>query len=282
MAGYYHLSVKIIGRGTGRSAVACAAYRSGQALHDERYGAFHDYSAKGGIVRTGIIAPAGAPAWAHDRERLWNEVERAEKRKDAQLAREIELGLPHGLGVERHTALIEEFAREQLLGRGLVVDYAIHAPNRKGSRMNDHAHLMITMRGIGPEGLTGGKDRSLNSREQLGAWRAAWADIQNREYERAGLRDADGQILRVDHRSFESQGSDREPTIHMGVFATALERQGVRTEVGDLNREIQKSNEERERFHLAAALFQRDEVRLLLEQEEGFRRGRDERDPFNP
>lgn len=247
MAGYYHLSVSIISRGDGRSAVACAAYRSGAALADARYGRTHDYGRKGGIVETGIVAPAATPEWACDRERLWNAVEAAERRKDAQLAREFVLAFPDGIGPEDRRALVETFVAKEIAPHGLVADWAIHAPNRAGDERNWHAHVMTTLRALTPEGFAATKDRSLNASDQLVRWRSAWAELQNQVLERLGLCDAGGRPVRVDHRSFEAQGVDREPTVHLGVHATAMERRGRPTERGDVNRAVAQDNAERRR-----------------------------------
>jgi len=245
MSNYYHLSVNVISRSSGRSAVACSAYRSGQLLRDERYGMTHDYSPRKGISDCGVVTPANAPDWTQDRETLWNTLESYERRKDAQLAREFIVGLPHQLTPEQRKELVEAFIEKELISKGVVADWAIHAPNRKGDERNFHAHIMATMRTVGAEGFEEKKDRSLNSRDQLKNWRTSWAGIQNEMFERLDLRDSDGKILTVEHRSFEAIGLDQEPTVHLGVHATAMERKGIQTELGDLNREIAIRNRDR-------------------------------------
>jgi len=241
---FYHLSVKVISRSTGRSAVACAAYRSGDILHDERYGKLHDYVRRTGIRESGIETPANAPAWMRNRERLWNAVEKAEKRKDAQLAREFVLAFPHQLDFKQKREILQEFIQTQLTERGLVADWAIHSPNRSGDERNWHAHIMSTLRETKEDGFAAKKNRSLNATDQLIAWREAWAEIQNRAFERHQITREDGTAFRVDHRSYEDQGIDREPTIHLGVHATAMERRGLGTELGEYNRQIERSNQE--------------------------------------
>lgn len=260
MAGFYHLSVKMIGRSEGRSAVACAAYRSGQTLADERYGRVHDYAPRRGITHTGILAPENAPAWALDRQALWNRVEAAEKRKDAQLAREFTLGLPHQLDAATRGEMVHTFIREQLTPRGMIVDYAIHSPNRAGDERNWHAHLMTTLRPLEGDALASKKDREACAPEMIQQWRKAWAEIQNRTFERLQVRDEGGRIVRVDHRSYERQGVDREPTQHMGVLATAMEREGVPTEIGDKNRAIRAANDNRQLLRRQAQLIDREEA----------------------
>lgn len=264
--GYYHLSASIVSRGRGRSAVACAAYRSGQALADLRYGTTHDYGRKTGIAECGIVAPVDAPHWAHDRERLWNAVEAVERRKDSQLAREFVLAFPDGINQEDRRSLVETFIAQEIVPRGLVADWAIHAPNRAGDERNWHAHVMTTLRSLTADGFTPTKDRSLNAPDQLIRWREGWAELQNQVLERVGLRDAEGKLVRVDHRSYAAQGVHREPTVHLGVHATAMERRGRSTELGDVNRAVQCANEAR--HHAEEASRRRSlEKRILREIE---------------
>ena len=245
MGAHYHLSVQMISRGDGRSAVACAAYRSGQRLEDERYSKTHNYAPRKGVTQVGILAPDDAPDWATDRQALWNKAEAVERRKDAQVAREFTLALPWQLDADQRVALVEEFVAQELIPRGMVVDYAIHSPNGKGDERNWHAHLMTTLRPLDGEEFASKKDREACSKEMVVKWREAWAAIQNRTFERLGVIGEDGELLRADHRSYEAQGVGLEPTVHMGVLATAMEREGKPTEVGDLNRAIVAANEGR-------------------------------------
>lgn len=257
---YFHLSARVIGRSTGRSAVACAAYRSGTELADNRYGVVHDYRPRRGITATGIAAPKDAPHWAHDRGRLWNAVEECERRKDAQLSREFVLAFPCQLPVDEHRALLQAFIKEQITAHGLVADWAIHAPNQAGDERNWHAHVMTTMRSIGPEGFAATKDRALNKPEQLIKWREAWAELQNKTFQRLQIHDQEGQPLTVDHRSYEAQGLVEEPTVHLGPHATAMERSGRATELGDLNREIAARNAAHEMMRRQSHMMERNEV----------------------
>lgn len=226
----YHLSASVIGRSSGRSATAAAAYRSGGIVRDERTGEVHDYSRKGGVEGTAILAPADAPDWAHDRAALWNAVEAAEARKDAQVAREITVALPAELDAAGRRALVDDWVRSELVDRGMVADVAFHAPHREGDQRNHHAHILLTMRGLGPDGF-GPKVREWNGKDQLGAWRESWAAAQNRALERAELE------ARVDHRGLAAQGLEELPTRHLGPAATALERQEAR-EAAEVGREI--------------------------------------------
>jgi ATP-dependent exoDNAse (exonuclease V) alpha subunit len=243
---FYHLNAQIIGRSNGRSAVAAAAYRAGETLTCERTGEVHDYSPRRGIVASGIVAPDDAPDWTLNRERLWNAVEAREKRKDAQLSREFNLAFPDGLSDEQRREVLDTFLEEQITSRGLVADWAIHRPSSSGDQRNWHAHVMTTMRTVSADGFDPIKDQALNRREQLVEWRQAWAEIQNEAFERYQIRDAEGNIRKVDHRSYEARGLDIEPTVHVGPHATAMERRGHPTERGDLNREIREINHERQ------------------------------------
>src|SRR5271163_4208981 len=127
----FHLNAKVISRGKGQSAIAAAAYRSGERLRDEQAGEQKFYTARAErILFTDIMAPKNAPEWAHDRNALWNHAERAEKRKDAQLAREIEVSLPHELTEQQRQWLVKDFAREAFVRKGYAVDIAIHAPEK--------------------------------------------------------------------------------------------------------------------------------------------------------
>jgi hypothetical protein len=227
----YHLTAKVHSRSAGRSAVACAAYRSRDRLTDERAGETWDYRNKG-PEESEILAPENAPEWARDREQLWNQVEACEKRKDAQVAREIEVALPKELTPEQQRELVREFARENFVERGVVVDAAYHRSNEE----NPHAHLLITTRPVEGEGF-GKKDREMNSKEALERWRESWERDANRALERAGREE------RIDHRSLKDQGIlDREPTKHEGPHVRAMEERGERTELGEYNRAVREHN----------------------------------------
>lgn len=226
----YHFSAQVISRSQGRSAVAAAAYRAGERLEDERYGHTHDYTKKN-VSERAIAAPENAPAWAKDRQQLWNAVEAAEKRKDAQLCREINVALPRELTAVQQRELLSTFVFTQFVSRGMIADVAIHRDNAE----NPHAHIMLTMREITPEGF-GKKVRDWNDKELLETWRAEWANDANRALERAGHSD------RIDHRSLEAQGSERLPTVHEGPHVRKMEQRGIQTDRGDLNRAVAEYN----------------------------------------
>ncbi|MFQ3454119.1 MobA/MobL family protein [Bradyrhizobium sp. UFLA01-814] len=225
----YHLSAQPVKRSEGRSVVAMAAYRAGVLLRDDRRNSEADYRRRLGVQHAEIMAPEGTAEWLYNREELWNAVERLEVRRDAQLAREINMALPHELSDEERLALVREFVREQFVSLGMVADFAIHAPvpGKGDDPRNYHVHILLTMRKAGYWGLWRVKTREWNSDELLLRWRAAWADHQNRALRSLGLK------ARVDHRSFaarkrEAQESghrnrsllfDREPELHVGPKA---------------------------------------------------------------
>jgi len=234
----YRLSAKIIGRSSGRSSVAAAAYRAAEQLIDDRTGLDHNYTRKNGVLHSEIIAPDDAPDWMKDRAKLWNAVEAVERRKDAQLAREIQLSLPHELDAQQNKKLVLSFIQSHFVDHGMIADIAIHAPDRQGDQRNIHAHVMLTTRVLTSDGF-GKKNREWNTPDQLKEWRESWADHQNDVFRELGMEQ------RVDHRSYEDQGIDREPTQHLGTVANDMERKGRDSRIGDENRERQRRNAER-------------------------------------
>ena len=265
----YHLSVKVISRAWGRSSVAAAAYRTGGRMRDERQGLEHDYSRKGGVVHSEILAPGSAPDWMRDRDQLWNAVEAVEKRRDAQLAREIEVALPRELNRGERLELLRGFVQRQFVDRGMIADVAVHEVKARDGQGQPHAHVMLTMRELTGEGF-GKKDRRWNAPDLLMGWREAWARDANTALERAGRSE------RIDHRSLDAQRSEaeqqverarergqdelvierekkvvelsREPEPKIGPSANALEERGVVTERGEAFRAAQARNAQRQKL----------------------------------
>ncbi len=238
----YHCSIKIISRGKGKSAVAAAAYRAGELIKNEYDGIVHDYTRKGGVIHTEILLPGHAPADYADRAVLWNAVEKAERYKTAQLSREIELALPVELTREQNISLVSEYAKRHFVSAGMCADIAIHD---KGDG-NPHAHIMLTIRPLERDGTWGAKSYTEKGKKvftvdwhdkaRAEEWRAGWADAVNAELERVGHAE------RIDHRSYERQGVAQIPTVHLGVAAFQMERRGIVTERGNINREIEVDN----------------------------------------
>ncbi len=220
----YHCSVKTISRSAGRSATAAAAYRSGGRIVDERTAEIHDYTRKGGVLLTGIETPDGAPDWAKDRSALWNAAEAAEKRKNSTVAREVEVALPSEIDAGQMRQIVEEYSRWLSDRYGVAVDWAIHQPHHRGDERNYHAHILLTTRILGPDGL-GAKCRILDDKKtgpaEVVAMRERWAKVVNRALEQAGIAE------RIDHRSLKEQGIGHEPQIHAGPSVTALERKAA-------------------------------------------------------
>ena len=255
----YHCNIGIVSRGKGKSAVAAAAYRSGEKITNEWDGMTHDYTRKRGVVHTEILLPPHAPPSFSDRSTLWNSVELYEKAGNAQLAREIDAALPIELSREEQIRLVREYCSSQFVSRGMCVDFAIHDTDSG----NPHCHIMLTMRPLDERGAWAAKSKKEYDLDENGErirlpsgrykthkvdltgwndkgnallWRKAWADISNAYLERAGHPE------RIDYRSNAERGIDELPTVHMGVAACQMEKKGIATEKGELNRNIRKAN----------------------------------------
>jgi Ti-type conjugative transfer relaxase TraA len=235
----YHLHVKVIGRKSGSSAVASAAYRSGSRLRDERLARDQDFSAKRGVVHSEVMRPENAPeAWG-DRERLWNDVEAFEVRKDAQLAREVEFALPREMTQAQGIELARDFVRGEFVDRGMIADLNVHWDVGEDGMPKPHAHVMLTMRAVDENGF-GRKVRDWNRTEMVERWRERWAEIAN---ERLTELDIDA---RIDHRSLEAQGLAIEPQSQIGAPAQRIEGEGiVAADRAELHREIARNNGDR-------------------------------------
>jgi Ti-type conjugative transfer relaxase TraA len=231
----YHFSAKVIGRGAGRSAVAAAAYRSASRLEDERLGRHHDFTNKAGVVHSEVILPEGVPERLRDRETLWNEVEATEKRKDAQLAREVEFAIPRELTREQGIALAREFVDREFVARGMAADLNVHWDIGADGEAKPHAHVMLAMREIGPEGF-GAKVREWNATALLQQWRERWADHANERLNALGM------AARIDHRSHEARGVELEPQHKIGAAGARRLARGEDAERADDHIRIARAN----------------------------------------
>lgn len=299
----YHCSIKIIGRSDGKSAVASAAYRSGEKLTDDRTGLIHDFTKKRGVVFTEVSLPAHAPPEYADRNVLWNAVEKAEKKSNAQLAREIEVALPKELSRECQIEIVRRYVQENFVSVGMCADWALHDK----SNGNPHAHIMLTMRGIKPDGSWAAKEKKIYALDEEGnriplidlatgeqklgkrneklwkritvepndwndhskaeIWRKSWADICN-EY--LSLEQ------QIDHRSYKRQELDLEPTIHEGYRARKMEKAGFVSNRCEYNRIVRKLNELKGRWLLTMQALQKtimEKGRILYERITGHFRG---------
>src|SRR5579872_4198737 len=240
----YHLHVKVIGRKSGSSAVAAAAYRAGSRLRDERLERSHDFSGKRGVVHSEVMLPENAPAAWSDRERLWNDVEAFEVRKDAQLAREVEFAIPREMTQAQGIELARDFVQAEFVGLGMIADLNVHWDMAEDGMPKPHAHVMLTMRQVsvnGDENGFGPKVRDWNRTAMVERWRERWAALAN---ERLTELDIDA---RIDHRSLEAQGIALEPQSQIGAPAKRIEGrgivgQGIEADRAEMHREIARGN----------------------------------------
>ena len=260
----FHLSVTQTKRSAGQSAIASAAYRAGERLYSEYYGEYSDYTRKGGVICSDILLPSHAPPEYADRQTLWNAVEKAERGKNAQLAYSFDIALQNEFSLEENIALARQFLLENFVSRGMVVDFAVHQPDREdGGIPNPHFHVLCPIRPIEQNGKWGLKQRRVyeldedgnrirdangkfvfnavpttdwGSPETLEHWREAWAEMCNAKFAEKGLD------VRIDHRSYERQGVELLPTVHEGATVRAMEKKGIRTEKGEFNRWIKATN----------------------------------------
>lgn len=260
----YHFHVEQIKRSEGRTAVASAAYRAGEKLHNLWDGETHDYTRKSGVILTEIFLPEYAPKRLSDRYTLWNEVELVEKRADAQLAYSFDIALQNEFSLDENIALAREFVQKYFVSDGMIVDLAIHQPDREeGGIQNPHFHVLVPIRPLNKDGTWGAKQHrvyrldedgnrirkenggwefgavpttSWGRPETLDMWRKAWADMVNTRFKERGLE------CRITHQSYADQGIDLIPTVHEGPHVRKMEKKGICTETGELNRWIKAAN----------------------------------------
>ena len=260
----FHFTVTQTKRSKGQSAIASAAYRSGERLYSEYYGEYSDYTRKGGVICSDILLPSHAPKEYADRQTLWNAVEKAERGKTAQLAYSFEISLQNEFSLDENIALARKFLLEQFVSRGMTVDVSFHEKEHgDGGTPNPHFHFLCPIRPIEQDGTWGLKQRRVyaldedgnrirdqngeyvfnavpttdwGSPETLEHWRQTWAEMCNAKFAEKGLD------VRIDHRSYERQGVDLLPTIHEGATVRAMEKKGIRTEKGEFNRWIRATN----------------------------------------
>ena len=244
----FYAQMTPVSRSSGRSAVAAIAYRAAEKLTNDRDGLVHDYRAKQGVEHSEIVLPDGVDVdWARDRSQLWNAVEKREVRKDARVGREFVLALPHELSAEQRLELTREFSRGLVERYGAAVDFSIHQPHEMGDVRNHHAHVMMTTRQVTNEGLGDKTYLELANKEllprnlpttqmQLVDIRRSWEHMANRELAQAGLD------IRIDHRSHQERGLEIEPTQHVGVHATQMQRRGKAVDRARLDADAAKRN----------------------------------------
>ena len=256
-----HNEISIVQRSQQQSAVAAAAYQSGEKLFCEYDQEVKHYPEKRGIVHNEILLPANAPPEYADRNTLWNAAEAVEKQWNSQLARRWVLTIPREIPPDQYAVLVREFCEQQLVSKGMIVDFAIHDPHPPGH--NPHAHVLLTMRAMDEHGKWIPKSRKVydldengeriklpsgrwkshkedtvdwNDQKYCEIWRHEWEVIQNRYLE------ANDRPERVDLRSYARQGLDIIPTVHEGAAVRQMEKRGIKTNIGNLNREIRAAN----------------------------------------
>lgn len=227
----FHCQFSVISRGQGKSSVGASAYRAGEEIYNERDGIDHDYRNKTGVVYKEIHTPDNTPEWAKDRAKLWNEVEKSETRCNSRTAREINIALPKELNREQQIELLRGYVKDNFISQGMIADTVIHD---KGDS-NPHAHVMLTTREVNQEGFTK-KNRDWDKRDNIEHWREQWATHTNRALEKINAKE------RIDHRSYEEQDIDKVATLHEGYKVRAMERRGIKTDIGNYNREAASKN----------------------------------------
>ena len=260
----FHFTVTQTKRSKGQSAIASAAYRSGEKLYSEYYGEYSDYTRKRGVICSDILLPPHAPKEYADRQTLWNAVEKAERGKNAQLAYSFEISLQNEFSLEENIALAREFLFREFVSRGMTVDVSFHEKEcEDGGTPNPHFHFLCPIRPMEQDGTWGIKQRreyvldeegnrirdangkyvfnavpttDWGSPETLEHWREAWAELCNAKFAEKGID------VRIDHRSYERQGIEQFPTVHEGPSVRAMEAKGIRTDKGDFNRWVRKTN----------------------------------------
>lgn len=259
----YHFHVARVLRSRGQSAVEAAAYRAGARLEDYYYGKIADYTAKGGVICAEIMAPDYVPESFHSREFLWNAVEEVEKHPKAQLAYSFDIVLQNEFTLDENIAIARQFVMENFVAKGMIVDMAVHDPDKGEGIPNPHIHMMCPIRSMREDGTWGEKQKRVylfdadgnpildekgkqkfnalpttdwNRPEVLEEWRKAWADLINEKFRKRGIKD------QIDHRSYAEQGIDLIPQVHEGSHVRNMEAKGIATEKGNLNRWIKEIN----------------------------------------
>lgn len=251
----YYFNVKIVSRGKGASAVAKAAYISGEKIKNEYDRVTHDYRKKREIVHKEILLPDNAPPHFKKRSVLWNAVEKSETRKNSQTARHIDAALPVEILRIEQIDLVRKFCQQCFISRGMCADFAIHD---KGDG-NPHVHILLTTRKVDESGFTK-KERAWNDKALLIEWRKLWADWCNHKLYFVSDE-------RIDHRSYAARGIDKLPQKHLGAAACAIEKKGYRTDKGGYNRLVilENTNAEIEKLNFELSALNTEKLSLKKE-----------------
>ena len=302
----FHCQIKIISRGKGKTATAAAAYRSGTKIVDDEFGETHDYTRKGGVVFSEILLCVNAPSKYSDRQTLWNEVQKIEKQKNAQLCREVEVALPIEFPRDEQIEVVREYIKKNFTDKGMIADWSLH----NKSDGNPHAHILLTMRPLKQNGEWGAKrkdsyalDENGNripvidqrtGKQKIGArgrkmwerisiqstdwndqtkaeeWRKSWADICNEHLK--------GQA-HIDHRSYARQGKEQLPMLHESYAARKIVKRGGYSYIIEYNEQVRKFNRERELIDKGIAEVQ-NELKQLEQEKDDIQKGQ-KKNEFN-
>ena len=289
----FHCQIKIISRGKGKTATAAAAYRSGTKIVDDEFGETHDYTRKGGVAFSEILLCENAPSKYSDRQTLWNEVQKIEKQKNAQLCREVEVALPIEFPRDEQIEVVREYIKKNFTDKGMIADWSLHDK----SDGNPHAHILLTMRPLKQNGEWGAKRKDSyalddngnripvidqkTGKQKIGArgrkiwerisiqstdwndqtkaeeWRKSWADICNEHLK--------GQA-HIDHRSYARQGKEQIPMLHESYAARKIAKRGGYSYIIEYNDQIRELNRERELIEREFSEIQADIKRLEQEK----------------
>ena len=302
----FHCQIKIISRGKGKTATAAAAYRSGTKIVDDEFGETHDYTRKGGVVFSEILLCVNAPSKYSDRQTLWNEVQKIEKQKNAQLCREVEVALPIEFSRDEQIEVVREYIKKNFIDKGMIADWSLHDK----SDGNPHAHILLTMRPLKPNGEWGAKRKDSyalddngnripvidqkTGKQKIGArgrkmwerisiqstdwndqtkaeeWRKSWADICNEHLK--------GQA-HIDHRSYARQGKEQLPMLHESYAARKIVKRGGYSYIIEYNEQVRKFNRERELIDKGIAEVQ-NELKQLEQEKDDIQKGQ-KKNEFN-
>ena len=295
----FHCQIKIISRGKGKTATAAAAYRSGTKIVDDEFGETHDYTRKGGVVFSEILLCVNAPSKYSDRQTLWNEVQKIEKQKNAQLCREVEVALPIEFSRDEQIEVVREYIKKNFTDKGMIADWSLHDK----SDGNPHAHILLTMRPLKQNGEWGAKRKDSyalddngnripvidpkTGKQKIGArgrkmwerisiqstdwndqtkaeeWRKSWADICNEHLK--------GQA-HIDHRSYARQGKEQLPMLHESYAARKIVKRGGYSYIVEYNEQVRKFNRERELIDKGISEVQ-NELKQLEQEKDDIQKG---------
>ncbi|MCG0783347.1 MobQ family relaxase [Lactiplantibacillus plantarum] len=243
----FHISFSNISAGKGRSAIASAAYRSGEKLFDDKEGRRYFY-ARSVIPESFILTPKNAPEWASDREKLWNEVEKNDRKSNSRYAKEFNVALPVELSESEQKELLTKYVQENFVDQGMVADVAIHRDHPD----NPHAHVMLTNRPFNPDGSWGLKAKTQyikdengkqlltksgfpkqrkiwlvdwDKKEKINEWRKNWAVSVNQSLSQKNIPN------RISEKSFVDQGIQETPTQHEGINSQRQNRKAFNQQV---------------------------------------------------